>query len=121
MAVTCRVERPARAAWLRFIIVRSSRLFWSEKLRQPAVLGCQGMLMQALVPGNGIGHRWPRRLGGLLGGGSGGICVQTDNYWSGSEYAPNPNNAWNFNADNGNQNNANKNNPLFAVAVRSGG
>ena len=79
------------------------------------------MFVQALVPGNGIGHRWPRRLGVILGGGSGGICVQTDNYWSGSEYAPNPNNAWNFNADNGNQNNANKNNQLFAVAVRSGG
>ena len=119
MAVTCRVERPARAAWLRFIIVRSSRLFWSEKLRQPAVLGCQGMLMQALVPGNGIGHRWPRRLGVILGGGSGGNCVQTDNYWSGSEN--DANNAWNFNTDNGNQNNANKNNQLFAVAVRSGG
>ena len=85
--------------------------------------------MQALVPGNGIGHRWPRRLGGLLGGGSGGICVQTDNYWSGSEN--DANNAWNFNTDDGNQNNDDKNNDdknnddknnqLFAVAVRSGG
>ena len=45
--------------------------------------------------------------------------MQTDNYWSGSEN--DANNAWNFNTDNGNQNNANKNNPLFAVAVRSGG
>ena len=29
-------------------------------------------------------------------------------YWSGTEFAPNPNNAWNFNTDNGNQNNDNK-------------
>ena len=77
------------------------------------------MFVQALIPGNGIGHRWPRRLGVILGGGSGGICVQTDNYWSGSEN--DANNAWNFNTDNGDQNNANKNNQLFAVAVRSGG
>ena len=75
--------------------------------------------MQALVPGNGIGHRWPRRLGVILGGGSGGNCVQTDNYLSGSEN--DANNAWNFNTDNGNQNNDDKNNQLFAVAVRSGG
>ena len=119
MAVPCRRKRPVRTACLRFIIVRSFRLFGSEKLRQPAVLGCQGMLMQALVPGSGIGRRWPRRLGVILGGGSGGTCVQTDNYWSGSEN--DANNAWNFNTDNGDQNNDDKNNELFAVAVRSGG
>jgi hypothetical protein len=79
------------------------------------------MFVQAFVPGNGIGRRWPRRLGVNLGGGSGGTCVQADNYWSGTEYAPNTNNAWNFNTDNGNQNNNDKNNQLYALAVRSGG
>ena len=49
------------------------------------------------------------------------MCVQTDNYWSGTVFAPNPSNAWNFNADNGNQNDDNQNNPLFAVAVLPGG
>jgi hypothetical protein len=41
-------------------------------------------------------------------------------YWSGTEYAPNPNNAWNFNTNDGNQNNDDKNNELFAWAVRPG-
>ena len=41
-------------------------------------------------------------------------------YWSGTEYAPNTNNAWNFNTNNGNQNNNNKNNAFYAWAVRSG-
>ncbi len=42
-------------------------------------------------------------------------------YWSGSEYAPNTTNAWNFNTNNGNQNNDNKdNNNLFVWPVRSG-
>ena len=35
-------------------------------------------------------------------------------------YAPNPSNAWNFNANNGNQNANNTNNNLGAWAVRSG-
>jgi hypothetical protein len=51
--------------------------------------------------------------------------VQQYAYWSGTEYAPDTNNALNFNtnANNnaGNQNNNNKNNELYAVAVRSGG
>jgi hypothetical protein len=41
-------------------------------------------------------------------------------YWSGTEYAPNPNNAWNFNTDNGNQNNDNKDNQNYGWAVRPG-
>jgi hypothetical protein len=47
--------------------------------------------------------------------------VQSNDYWSGTEYAPNPNNAWNFNTNDGNQNNDDKNNALYAVAVRPGG
>jgi hypothetical protein len=41
-------------------------------------------------------------------------------YWSGTEYAANPNNAWNFNTNNGNQNNNNKNNQFYAWAVSPG-
>ena len=47
--------------------------------------------------------------------------MQSYAYWSGLEYAPNTNNAWNFNTNNGNQNNDDKNNALYAVAVRPGG
>ena len=41
-------------------------------------------------------------------------------YWSGTEYANNPNNAWNFNTNNGNQNVNNKDNNNYALAVRPG-
>jgi len=53
--------------------------------------------------------------------GTGLIYVQSNDYWSGTEYAPNPNNAWNFNSNDGNQNNDDKNNALYAVAVHPGG
>ena len=48
------------------------------------------------------------------------INLQPDNYWSGTEYAANPDNAWNFNFNNGNQNVNNKNNNNLAWAVRPG-
>ena len=51
---------------------------------------------------------------------SGQVIVQSNNYWSGLEYAPNPSNAWNFNFNNCYQNNNNKNNNFFALAVRPG-
>ena len=51
---------------------------------------------------------------------SGQVNVQSNNYWSSTEYAPNPNNAWNFNFNNGNQNNNNKNNNNYGWAVQSG-
>lgn len=54
-------------------------------------------------------------------GGRGWIYVQSNDYWSGTEYAPNSNNAWYFNTNVGNQNNDDKNNGLYALAVRSGG
>ncbi|GMW06691.1 MAG: hypothetical protein AMXMBFR8_14880 [Nevskiales bacterium] len=53
--------------------------------------------------------------------GSGRVNVQPNNYWSGTTYAPNPSNAWNFNFNNGNQNNNNKSNNNYAWAVRPGG
>jgi uncharacterized membrane protein len=46
--------------------------------------------------------------------------ARPDGYWSGTEYAPNTNNAWNFNANDGNQNNDNKDNENYAWAVRPG-
>ena len=48
------------------------------------------------------------------------LNLQSYYYWSGTEYAPNTNNAWNFNTNNGNQNANNKNNEFYAWAVRSG-
>jgi hypothetical protein len=42
------------------------------------------------------------------------------NYWSSTENAGNPTNAWNVNFNNGNVNNANKNNALRGRAVRGG-
>ncbi len=79
------------------------------------------MIVQAAVPGDGIDCRWPRRLRVCLGGGSGWTSLQPNDYWSGTEYAPNPGNAWNFNTNNGNQNANDKNNDLYALAVRPGG
>jgi len=44
-----------------------------------------------------------------------------DVVWSGTEYAPNPNNAWNFNMNDGNQNANDKDNDNnYAWAVRPG-
>jgi len=51
---------------------------------------------------------------------SGEMNRQANFYWSGTEFAPNTNNAWNFNFNNGNQNANNKNNNNFAWAVHSG-
>ena len=51
---------------------------------------------------------------------SGQANVQSNNYWSATEYAPNTSNAWNFNTNNGNQNNNNKTNSFYAWAVHSG-
>ncbi len=46
--------------------------------------------------------------------------MQTFIYWSGTEYAPNPNSAWYFSTINGVQNYGNKDNNRYAWAVRSG-
>jgi len=44
----------------------------------------------------------------------------SNNYWSSSTLATNPNNAWNVNFNNGNVNNNNKNNNNYVRAVRGG-
>ena len=46
--------------------------------------------------------------------------VQSDVYWSGSEYAPGPYNAWDFVTDAGYQFNVNKSTKHYAWAVRPG-
>lgn len=46
--------------------------------------------------------------------------VQSGYYWSGTEYAPNPDGAWNFNFNNGGQGADGKGSNLFAWAVHSG-
>ena len=46
--------------------------------------------------------------------------VQSFYYWSGTEYAPNPFNAWDFYTPGGFQNHALKASGLYAVAVRPG-
>jgi hypothetical protein len=46
--------------------------------------------------------------------------VQSNNYWSSTTYAPNPNNAWNVNLNNGNVNNNNKTNSNYVWPVRGG-
>ena len=45
--------------------------------------------------------------------------VQSGTYWSGTEYAPNPGDAWLFRASGGAQSSADKVVALYAVAVRS--
>ena len=88
----------------------------------PPVRSRAGISVQAGVPGNGVACRWLRPAGVTPpGGGSGWTWLQSYNYWSGTEYAPSPGNAWNFNTNDGNQNNNDKNNGLYAVAVRPGG
>ena len=46
--------------------------------------------------------------------------VQSDGYWSGTEYAPVPGRAWGFGTSGGLQGHAGKNLALYAVAVRPG-
>jgi hypothetical protein len=47
--------------------------------------------------------------------------VQSNNYWSATTNANNPDNAWNVNLNNGNVNNGNKtNNNNYVWPVRSG-
>jgi hypothetical protein len=44
----------------------------------------------------------------------------SNNYWSSSTYANNPNNAWNVNFNDGNVNANNKSNNNYVRAVRAG-
>ncbi len=46
--------------------------------------------------------------------------VQSNAYWSGTEYAPDPDDAWGFDTHSGSQGAGNKNNDLYARDVRPG-
>jgi hypothetical protein len=85
---------------------------------RPSHLGFSGMTIQGGIPAR------DSQPVGLLPRGLRPAKVdgqETSNvYWSGLEYAPNTNNAWNFNTNNGNQNNNDKNNANYAWAVRPG-
>ncbi|MGK2951033.1 MAG: Lcl domain-containing protein [Thiobacillus sp.] len=79
--------------------------------------------------GSEMGHLFYSELGGVAGVSilnssdldlSKFTNLQANNYWSGTEYAPNTGNAWNFNFNNGNQNANNKNNGFYALAVSPG-
>ena len=48
------------------------------------------------------------------------LNMQSDDYWSGLEYAPNTDDAWHFNTNGAGQNNADKGYGLYAMAVRPG-
>ena len=85
-----------------------------------------GMSMQAFVP----------RLRGSAAGGPGRLTkserrekrtdfmrvsgVESNNYWSSTTNADNPDNAWNVNLNNGNVNNDNKDNNNYVWPVRGG-
>jgi hypothetical protein len=60
------------------------------------------------IGGTGLLHLW--KVGRLI----------ASWYWSGTEYATNTDNAWNFNMNNGNQNNNHQNNSGYGLALRSG-
>ena len=49
------------------------------------------------------------------------MLMQSNDHRFGTQYAPNPNNAWNFNTDDGNQNNDDRNNALYAVTLLPAG
>ena len=76
------------------------------------------MAMQGVLPGSRDGSPVGR---GVTPAEVGGQWRESYVYWSGTEYAPNTDNAWNFNTNNGNQNNDNKDNNNYAWAVRPGG
>jgi len=73
-------------------------------------------LCRSYYPYSGLCDQWDEFYSSL----SEQVNVHSNNYWSATEYAPNTNNAWNFNMNNGNQNNNNKNNSFYGWAVQSG-
>jgi len=80
--------------------------------------------------GSEMGHMFYNDFGAiagssiLLGSNAANLAlftnVQSDFYWSGTEYAPDPVGAWLFGSIDGFQDGAGKNGALYAVAVRPG-
>jgi hypothetical protein len=82
-------------------------------MREQAAIPDPGFAAEGSRPGTGLFSLYP--AGSQVGG-----QYSPSWYWSGTEYANNPNNAWNFNTNNGNQNVNNKDNNNYALAVRPG-
>ena len=72
-------------------------------------------------PGNAtcIGPGVPQTSWGLTNVGD-FLNMQSNFYWSGTEYAPGPGGAWGFDTGNGGQDANDKNIPFYAMAVRPG-
>ena len=95
-----------------FIIVRPLRLGDWNPRNVDAGRGTRQRDLRPVAPPL-VGRPWRGKWAGF---------VQSNDYWSGTEYvSPGSGNAWNFNTNDGNQNNNDVRNGLYAVAVRSGG
>ncbi len=73
--------------------------------------------------GSEMGHLWYTELGNTqysFANAGDFLNMQSGLYWSGTEYAPFPNNAWIFFTDIGNQDAYDKNFHYYAMAVRPG-
>lgn len=74
--------------------------------------------------GSEMGHLWYVELGNKAGGpmtNTGNFQnLKSDIYWSGTPYAPEPGNAWNFHTGRGDQDAFFMTNPFYAMAVRPG-
>ncbi len=73
--------------------------------------------------GSEMGHLWYTELGNTAGSFTNDgdfLNMQSSAYWSGTEYAPNPSNAWYFSTFNGFQSADGKNGQFYAMAVRPG-
>ena len=73
--------------------------------------------------GSEMGHLWYTELGNTAGSFTNDgdfLNMQSFVYWSGTEFAPNPDHAWVFNSNVGFQNANVKTSQLYAMAVRPG-
>ena len=73
--------------------------------------------------GSELGHLWYTELGNTAGSFTNDgdfLNMQSFVYWSGTEFAPNPDHAWVFNSNVGFQNANVKTSQLYAMAVRPG-
>ena len=89
----------------------------SGQLNQGASFPLQGF--SAGCTGSEMGHLY--NVDGITAAAPGPFSnVQSNRYWSGTEFAPSTDNAWYFNFFNGLQGVSDKNDNLFAWAVQSG-
>ena len=73
--------------------------------------------------GSEMGHLWYSELGNIANAFTNDgdfLNMQSSHYWSGTEYAPNPDYAWDFRTNAGSQIADSKDSPFYAMAVRPG-